>query len=63
MVRMKEEILQKTAETKKQGGFRKPGRPQLRWEDCLKRHLRNAGGKNNVGLTSTIERGIEITAQ
>ena len=36
MVRMKDDKLPKRSETKKQEGFRKRGRPQLRWEDCLK---------------------------
>ena len=40
MVRMKEDKLQKRAETKKQEGSTKRGRPQLRWEDCVKRDLR-----------------------
>ena len=31
---------QKRSETKKQGGCRKRGRSQLRWEDCLKRDQR-----------------------
>ena len=35
MVRMKDE-------TKKQEGCRKRGRPQLRWDNCVKRHLRRA---------------------
>ena len=33
MVRMNDERSPKRSETKKQG-FRKRGRPQLRWEDC-----------------------------
>ena len=41
MVRMKDDKLPKLSETKKQG-FRKRGRPQLRWEDCVKRDLRKA---------------------
>ena len=41
-VRMKDDKLPKRAETKKQEGSRKRGRPQLRWEDCLKRDLRKA---------------------
>ena len=40
MVRMKDDKLPKRAETKKQEGSRKRRRPQLRWEDCLKRDLR-----------------------
>ena len=42
MVRMKDEILPKRCETKKQEGCRKRGRPQLRWDDCVKRDLRKA---------------------
>ena len=42
MVRMKNDKLPKRSETKKQGGFRKRGKPQLRWEDCVKRDLRKA---------------------
>ena len=42
MVRMKDDTLPKRAETKKQEGSRKRGRPQLRWEDCVKRDLRKA---------------------
>ena len=42
-IRMKDERLPKIAETKKLGGCRKRGRPQLRWEDCLKkRDIRKA---------------------
>ena len=40
MVRMKDDKLPKKAETKQQEGSRKRGRPQLRWEDCVKRDLR-----------------------
>ena len=41
IVRMKDERLPpKRSETKKQEGCRKRGRPQLRWEDCVKRDLR-----------------------
>ena len=40
MVRMTDERLPIRAETKKQEGCRKRGRPQLRWEDCVKRDLR-----------------------
>ena len=42
MVRMKDDRLPKRAETKKQEGSRKRGRPQLTWEDCVKRDLRKA---------------------
>ena len=42
MVRMKDDKLPKRAETKTKEGSRKRGRPQLRWEDCVKRDLRNA---------------------
>ena len=34
---MKYDKLPKRAETKKQEGSRKRGRPQLRWEDCVER--------------------------
>ena len=33
---MKDEKLPKRSETKKQEGCRKRGRPQLRWEDCVR---------------------------
>ena len=42
MVRMKDEKLPKRSETIKHDGCRKRGRPQLRWEDCVKRDLRKA---------------------
>ena len=42
MVRMKDDKLQKSSETKKQEGSRKRGRPELRWEECVKRDLRKA---------------------
>ena len=42
MVRMNDDKLPKRAETKRQEGSRKRGRPQLRWEDCVKRNLRKA---------------------
>ena len=34
--------LPKRSETMKHDGCRKRGRPQLRWEDCVKRDLRKA---------------------
>ena len=42
MVRMKDYKFPKRSETKKQDGFRKRGRRQLGWEDCVKRDLRKA---------------------
>ena len=42
MVLMNYDKLPKRAETKKQEGSRKRGRPHLRWEDCVKRDLRKA---------------------
>ena len=42
MVRMKDDKLPKQFETKKNDGCRKRGRPQLRWEHCVKRDLRKA---------------------
>ena len=42
MVRMKNERLPKCSETKKQEGFRKRGRPPLRWKDFEKRDQRKA---------------------
>ena len=42
MVRMKDDKLPKRAETKLQEGSRKRGRPQQRWDDCVKRDLRKA---------------------
>ena len=42
MVRMNNDKLPKSAETKRQEGSRKRGKPQLRWEDCVKRDLRKA---------------------
>ena len=42
MVRMNDDKLPKRAETNRQEGSRKRGRPQLRWEDCVKRDLRKA---------------------
>ena len=42
IVSRRDETLPKRSETKKQEGCRKRGRPQLRWEDCVKRYLRKA---------------------
>ena len=42
MVRMKYDKLPKRSETKKHDGCRKRGRPQLRWEDCMRIDLRKA---------------------
>ena len=47
MVRMNDDKLPKRAETKRQEGSRKRGRPQLRWEDCVKRDLRKAEEEEN----------------
>ena len=41
MVRLKDERFPKRTETKKRGGCRKRGRPELRWEDCWERDLKN----------------------
>ena len=40
--------LPKRSETKKIGGCRNRGRPQLRWEDCVKRDLRKAEEEESV---------------
>ena len=42
MVRMKDEILPKISETKKQEGCIKRGRPHLTLEGCAKRDQRRA---------------------
>ena len=55
MVRMKDDILQKGAEAMKQGGCRKRGRQQLRWEDCLKRGLTRQMKKTGRGKRSATE--------
>ena len=39
---MKDERLPKRSETKEQEEYRKRGRSQLRWEDCVKIDLRKA---------------------
>ena len=49
IVRMKGERLPKrSSETNKQQDCRKRGRPQLRWEDSVKRDLRKAEEANKV---------------
>ena len=45
LVRMKDDTLPRRFETKKQEGSRKRGRPQLRWEDCVKRSEKRRGGR------------------
>ena len=47
MVRIKYDKLSKISETKKQEVFGKRGRPQLRWEYCVKRDLRKAEEEEN----------------
>ena len=47
VVRMKDEILHKRSETKEQEVAGKRGRPQLRWEDCVKRDLRKVEGEES----------------
>ena len=44
---MKDAKLPKRSETKTHDGCRKRGRPQLRWEDCVKRDLRKAEEEEN----------------
>ena len=48
MVRMKGGRLPKRSETNKQQDCRKRGRPQIRWEDSVKRDLRKAEEANKV---------------
>ena len=47
MVRMKDDELPKRVEAKKQECSRKRGRPQRRWEDCVKRELIKAEEEEN----------------
>ena len=61
-VRMKDERLPKRSATKKQEGCRKRGRPQLRWEDCVKRDLRKAEEEEKwIEKTNNREQWKEIT--
>ena len=46
VVRMKDERLRQRSETKKQEGYRKRGRPQQRWDNCVKRDMRKAEEEN-----------------
>ena len=43
LVRMDASKLAKRAEVEKHQGRRKRGRPQLRWEDCVRRDMRRSG--------------------
>ena len=43
LVRMDASKLAKRAEVEKHQGRRKRGRPQLRWEDCVRREMRRSG--------------------
>ena len=51
---MNDDKLPKRAETKRQEGSRKRGRPRLRWEDCVKRDLRKAKEEKNGEKMPTI---------
>ena len=62
MVRMKDEILPKRADPKKQGGCRKRGRLQLRMEDCLKGDRREAA-EEEVGRKDKQQGAIENTTK
>ena len=64
MVRMKDERLPKICETKKQRGCIKQRRPQVRWEDCLKKDLRKADEEEKWReKASNRERLKKITAE
>ena len=54
--RMKDERLPKRTETKKQG-FRKRGRPQLRWEDCMRIDLERPGRTSGEKTSTTGRNG------
>ena len=43
LVRMDASKLAKRAEVEKHQGRRKRGRPQLRWEDCVRRDMKRSG--------------------
>ena len=43
LVRMDASKLAKRAEVEKNQGRKKRGRPQLRWEDCVRRDMRRSG--------------------
>ena len=45
MIKMKDERLPKRSDIKKQEGCGKRERPQIRWEDCVKRDLRERSGE------------------
>ena len=55
LVRIDAGKLAKRAEVDKHQGRRKKGRPQLRWEGCMRRDMRGWGGGVKDG-----ERGLPI---
>ena len=59
MVRMKDRRLPKICETNKQRGCIKQRRPQVRWEDCLKKDPRKADGRRKVERKGQQQRAIE----